>query len=231
MPIELKICGLTTVSDMRAAERIGADYVGMVVEVPYSRRPISRWQAQAMCQAARARPVLVVAQQPPDQLVEIARLCSPSALQVHGDESTEQISELVERLRDDTEIWRGLAVAPSSEQQPRSVEDNLTLIEELAGAGVARIVLDTRVKGEMGGTGVTCDWPTAAAIIKGSALPVMLAGGLGPDNVVEAIRATGATGVDMATGVEHTVGRKDPAKLRALAAAVRELSPDQPKKG
>ena len=231
MSVELKICGLTTVSDMRAAERIGADYVGMVVEVPYSRRPISRWQAQAMCQAARARPVLVVAQQPLDQLDEIARLCKPFALQVHGDESTEQISELVKRLTDDTEIWRGLAIAPSEEQQPRSVEDNLTLIEELAEAGVARIVLDTRVKGEMGGTGVTCDWPTAAAIIKDSALPIMLAGGLGPDNVVEAIDATGATGVDMATGVERTAGRKDPAKLRALAAALRELSVDQPKKG
>jgi len=228
MPIELKICGLTTISDMRAAESIGADYVGMVVEVPYSRRPVSRWQAQAMCRAARARPVLVMAQQPFDQLVEIARLCKPFALQVHGDESTEQISELVEQLAGDTEIWRGLAVAPSSEQQPRSVEHSLTLIAELAEAGVARIVLDTRVKGEMGGTGVTCDWPTAAAIIKDSALPVMLAGGLGPDNVVEAIKATGATGVDMATGVERTVGRKDPAKLRALAAALSELSVDQP---
>lgn len=226
MSVELKICGLTTVSDMRAAESIGADYVGMVVEVPYSRRPISRWAAELMCRAAHARPVLVVAEQPLDQLVEIARLCKPFALQVHGGESTEQISELVERLRDDTEIWRGLAIAPSSEQQPRSVEDNLTLIEELAEAGVTRIVLDTRVKGEMGGTGVTCDWPTAAAIIKDSALPVMLAGGLGPDNVVEAIKATGATGVDMASGVERTVGRKDPAKLRALAAALRELSVD-----
>ncbi len=102
----------------------------------------------------------------------------------------------------------------------------MTLIEELAEAGVTRIVLDTRVKGEMGGTGVTCDWPTAAAIIKDSALPVMLAGGLGPDNVVEAIKATGATGVDMATGVERTAGRKDPAKLRALAAALRKLSVD-----
>lgn len=234
MSIELKICGLTTISDMRAAESIGADYVGMVVEVPYSRRPISRWQAQAMCQAARARPVLVVAQQPLDQLVEIGRMCSPFALQVHGstgltgtgDESTEQISELVKRVPDDTEIWRGLAVAPSSEQQPRPVEDSLALIRELAEAGVTRIVLDTRIKGEMGGTGVTCDWPTAAAIIIDTALPVMLAGGLGPDNVVEAIKATGATGVDMATGVERTAGRKDPAKLRALAVALHKLYTD-----
>ena len=100
------------------------------------------------------------------------------------------------------------------------------LIEELAEAGVSRIVLDTRVRGEMGGTGVTCDWPTAAAIIKDSALSVMLAGGLGPDNVVEAIKATGATGVDMATGVEQAPGRNDPAKLRGLAAALRELSVD-----
>ncbi len=217
MLLELKICGLTTLSDMRMAESISADYVGMVVEVPYSRRPITRWTAQLVCRASRARPVLVVAQQPLDQLLNIARLCKPFALQVHGDESIEQISELVKRLTDDTEIWRGLAVAPGGESQPRSVQDNLALIAELGEAGVSRIVLDTRTKGEMGGTGVTCDWPTAAAIIKDSALPVMLAGGLGPDNVVEAIKATGARGVDMATGVEQATGRKDPAKLRALA--------------
>ncbi len=89
MSIELKICGLTTISDMRMAEAIGADYVGMVVEVPYSRRPVSRWTAQFMCRAARVRPVLVMAQQPLDELVNIAQLCSPFALQVHGDESTE----------------------------------------------------------------------------------------------------------------------------------------------
>lgn len=223
MLIELKICGLTTLSDMRAAERIGADYVGMVVEVPYSRRPITRWQAQAMCQAARARPVLVVAQQPLEQLVEIAQLCTPFALQVHGDESIEQISELAARLPNNVELWRGLAVAPSGESQPRSVQDNLALIAELGQAGVSRIVLDTRTKGEMGGTGVTCDWATAAAIIRDSPLPVMLAGGLGPNNVVEAIKATGAMGVDMATGVERVVGRKDPAKLRALANVLPEV--------
>ncbi len=222
MAVELKICGLTTLPDLRVSESIGADYVGMVVEVPYSRRPITRWTAELMCRAARARPVLVVAQQPLDQLVEIARLCSPFALQVHGDESTERIGELVKRLTDDTEIWRGLAVAPDGEEQPRSVEDSVTLIQELAEAGVTRIVLDTRVKGEMGGTGVTCDRPTAAAIIKDSPLPVMLAGGLGPDNIVEAIAATKPAGVDMATGVESSPGRKDPRKLRALAAALRQ---------
>jgi len=223
MPIELKICGLTTLPDMRMAESISADYVGMVVEVPYSRRPISRWTAQLMCRAARARPVLVVAQQPLEQLAEIAQLCTPFALQVHGDESIEQISELVNRLPDNVKLWRGLAVAPSGEQQPRSVQDNLALIAELGEAGVSRIVLDTRTKGEMGGTGVTCDWAMATAIIRDSPLPVMLAGGLGPDNVVEAIRVTGARGVDMATGVERAVGRKDPAKLRALANVLRQV--------
>ena len=54
----------------------------------------------------------------------------------------------------------------------------------------------------------------------------MLAGGLGPDNIVAAIEATGAAGVDMATGVERVVGRKDPAKLLALAAALHRLSTD-----
>ncbi len=222
MPVELKICGLTTLPDLRMAEGIGADYVGMVVEVPYSRRPVNRGQAQAMCQAARAHPVLVIATQPIEQILEIARLCRPFALQIHGNETPQQLAQLVAELSPDIEIWRGLGVAPSGEQQPRPVEDSLTLIRELAEAGVSRIVLDTRVKGEMGGTGVTCDWPTAAAIIKDSALPVMLAGGLGPDNVVEAIKATGATGLDMATGVESTPGRKDPLKLRALAAALRQ---------
>ncbi len=224
MPIELKICGLTTLPDMRVSENIGADYVGMVVEVPYSRRKISRWTAHYLCRAARAQPVLVVATHPVDELIEIARLCRPYALQIHGEESPQEMARLVEELSPDIEIWRGLDVAPAGQDQPRSVGESLALIDELAQIGVGRIVLDTRVKGEMGGTGVTGDWPTAAQIIVASALPVMLAGGLGPDNIVEAIRATGATGVDMATGVERTAGRKDPRKLHALAAALRQFS-------
>jgi len=224
MTIELKICGLTTLPDLRVSESIGADYVGMVVEVPYSRRNISRWVAQSLCKAARTRPVLVVATHPPHELTEIACLCRPYALQIHGEESPQEMARLVEELSPQLEIWRGIAIAPAGEDQPRSVGESLALIEDLAQIGVRRIVLDTRVKGEMGGTGVTCDWPTAAQIIAASALPVMLAGGLGPDNIVEAIRATGATGVDMATGVESSPGRKDPRKLRALVAALRRFS-------
>ena len=220
MAVELKICGLTTLADMRAAESIGADYVGMVVEVPYSRRRISRWAAYHLCRAARARPVLVLAAQPADQIIAIARLCRPFALQIHGAEPLDYLARLATELSAEVELWRGMPVAPSGEDQPQPPERSLALIEDLRATGARRIVLDTCVKGEMGGTGITGDWATAAAIIANSALPVMLAGGLGPDNIVAAIQATGATGVDLATGVESSIGRKDPIKLRALAEAL-----------
>ena len=220
MTLELKICGLTTLADMRLCEALGADYVGMVVEVPSSPRAITGHTARYLCPAAKARPVLVVADLAPQQIGERARLCRPAAIQVHGAEDLGQVQELREQLPENIQIWRALGLPPDCEDAQATAATLVREIEKYAELGVARIVLDTRVKDQLGGTGVASHWPTAAEVIKQSPLPVMLAGGLTPENVAAAIRETEPAGVDIASGVERQPGRKDPGKLRQLAHAL-----------
>ncbi len=221
MSLELKICGLTTLADMRLCEALGADFVGMVVEVPRSPRSISRHTASYLTQAARAQPVIVVvADWPAQQITEIAERCSPAAIQVHGGDDPRQVEELRQRLPDEIQLWRALGLPADCADSQATAPELIEQIKQCAQAGIARIVLDTRVKGQVGGTGIPSHWPTAAQIIKHSPLPVMLAGGLGPENVADAVSQTQPAGVDISSGVESRPGRKDPVKLEKLSQAV-----------
>ena len=219
MTAELKICGLSTLADMRLCERLGADYVGMVVEVARSPRAISRCVAQYLCRAAVARPVVVVADLPAQEISEVVRLCHPAAVQVH-DSDLGKVQQLRGLLPEKTQVWLALGL-PSAGDETRALATQIVAqIEESTDCGVTRIVLDTSVKGQTGGTGVPGDWPTAAQIVEQSPLPVMLAGGLTPGNVAEAIRQVRPAGVDISSGVESQPGRKDSHKLRQLLAVV-----------
>lgn len=100
-------------------------------------------------------------------------------------------------------------------------------LSELVGVanGAARIVLDAPHATAYGGTGHTVDWDLAAEIVAASSVPVVLAGGLRPENVGEAIRRVRPFGVDVSSGVESSPGVKDPARLRAFFEAVRSVMP------
>lgn len=219
MSLDLKICGLTTVADMCLAERLGADYVGMVVEVARSPRAVSRYVAQGLCRAAMTKPVVVVADLTPQQISEIAHLCQPMAVQVHASD-LDQVAQLRGLLPDEVQLWLALGLPSAGADAQVTVTEVVSQIEEAADHGVARVVLDTSVKGQTGGTGIAGDWPAAAQIVQQSPLPVMLAGGLTPENVAEAITQVQPAGVDISSGVERHPGRKDPRKLRQLFQAV-----------
>jgi len=225
MTLELKICGLTTLADMRLSERLGADYVGMIVEVARSPRAISRYRAYHLCRAAAAKPVVVVADLPEPQISEITRLCQPAAVQVHDIDKPAQLQELRRLLPEQTQLWLALGLPLAAEDTQATVAETVGQIEKCRDWGVVRIVLDTRIRGRTGGTGMTSDWPTAAQVIAQSPLPVMLAGGLTPENVADAIRQTKPAGVDISSGVESQPGRKDPAKLHRLAQALASAIP------
>ncbi len=220
MSLELKICGLTTLADMRLCEALGADFVGMVVEVPRSPRSISRHTGEHLARAARAQPVIVVADLQAQQITEIAERCRPAAIQVHGGDDPGQVEELRQRLPNEIQLWWALGLPADCEDSQATAAELIEQIKQCAQAGIARIVLDTKVKGQVGGTGIPSHWPTAAQIIKQSPLPVMLAGGLGPENVAEAISQVRPAGVDISSGVESRPGRKDADKLRQLVAVL-----------
>jgi phosphoribosylanthranilate isomerase len=126
-----------------------------------------------------------------------------SLAQLHGDETPEMLSAL------DGKAFKAF----------RGVPQNL---DGFARVAVPALLVDASVKGTYGGTGVTADWNSAAELAKKH--PLLLAGGLTPDNVVEAVRQVSPWGVDVASGVESSPGLKDANKMKAFVHAIREES-------
>ena len=114
-------------------------------------------------------------------------------------------------------ISLAVGLPPRGEQGADTPERALARIRQAAAAGCSRIVLDTATRSGTGGTGTVSDWETAARIVRDAALPVMLAGGVTPGNVAEAMLTVRPHGIDVSSGVEYSPGHKDPAKLARLA--------------
>jgi len=200
--VRVKICGIKRPEDAQAAVDAGADAIGLNFWRP-GRRYIPPETARVI--AAALPPFVarvgVFADEEADTIRRIVDLCRLDALQLHGAESPEFCEQF------DRPVLKGIKV-----RGPESVQG-------LGRYRVAAFVLDTHLPGEMGGTGQAFDW--ALAVRAKAAGPVILSGGLTPENVGEAIRAVVPYAVDVASGVE-TGGEKDPAKIRAFIARVHE---------
>jgi phosphoribosylanthranilate isomerase len=214
--VRVKICGLTSLVDVDLADGIGADYLGFILH-PASPRCVRLEQFAAMApRLPTARKTVAVLVEPADEVLAAARDAGFSAFQIHFRPETPPA-----RLG----AWSGL-VGP----------DRLWLAPRLPpGSGIdpawlplARTFLvDTYRSDGFGGSGRTGDWEAFARFR--AAHPGhtwILAGGLSPENIAAARRASGARVLDVNSGVESAPGIKDPAKLRALALALRE--PPQP---
>lgn len=200
--VRVKICGIRRLEDAMAAVEAGADAIGFNFWRP-GRRYVAPQVARAI---SRALPpfvarVGVFADEDPGSIREIADLVGLDALQLHGAESPELCRQF------DRPVIKGIKV-----RGPESLRD-------LDRYRVAAFLLDAHVPGAMGGTGRTFDWSLAASIR--AAGPLILSGGLTPDNVVQALRAVQPYAVDVASGVE-TGGETDPEKIRAFVARVQE---------
>jgi phosphoribosylanthranilate isomerase len=198
--VRVKICGIRRVEEARAAVDAGADAIGFNFWRPgrrYIRPEIAR--AIALALPPFVARVGVFVDEEPETIRAIAVLCGLDALQLHGSESPEFCRQF------DRPVIKGVKV--------RSAQS----VDGLARYGAAALLLDAHVPGEMGGTGRTFDW--SLAVRAKEAGPVILSGGLTPENVEDAIRAAVPYAVDVASGVE-TDGRKDPVKIRAFVARV-----------
>ena len=198
--VRVKICGIRRLDHALAAVEAGADAIGLNFWRP-GRRYVAPETARAI---ARALPpfvarVGVFVDEDPATIREIAGLCGLDALQLHGSESPEFCRQF------DRPVIKSIKV-----RGPESLRG-------LDRYHVAAFLLDTHVSGEMGGTGQTFDWALVAPVR--AAGPVILSGGLTPENVAQAIRAADPYAVDVASGVE-TGGEKDPQKIRAFVARV-----------
>lgn len=199
----VKVCGVTREEDLEAAVEAGVDAVGLN-RVPDSPRCVSRERARELAAAARGRAevVLVVANLPPDLAEEERRAVQADRLQLHGDEPDDWLLAL-------PAAYRAIRV--------RGVDD-LERARRLPGGPV---LLDAWAPGVLGGTGRKLDTLLVAPLARERA--VILAGGLTPENVGEAVRTVRPAGVDVASGVEQPgrPGVKDAARIRAFVTAAR----------
>lgn len=223
----VKICGTTNLADANTAVAAGADALGFIfAESP---RRIAPAEARKIIETLPAwvGKVGVFVNETPERMHEIITECRLTAVQLQGEETSEvaeELKRLAARRRGQLRIFKALGVAKGIEGVIR---------EFTATASVDGVLLDSfaaRAAGHAsggktarGGTGKTFDWKRAAAFVPGLAqrTRVILAGGLSPENVGDAIHLLLPWGVDVCSGVEETPGHKDPAKVRAFMLAVR----------
>jgi len=206
----VKICGVRTVEHARVAAEAGAGMVGLIFAA--SKRQVSVEEARAVTSARYARRprfVGVFVNEDPDTIGRIAGEARLDLVQLSGEETPEECARLRMPYTKVVHVRDGM-----------TADDVLHIANQYMGA--VAIVLDTAgVTGltRWGGTGVPVDWPLAAEVVRRLERPVVLAGGLRPDNVAAAIHMVQPWGVDVSSGVE-TDGVKDMAKIRAFIGAV-----------
>jgi phosphoribosylanthranilate isomerase len=209
-PTQIKICGLTRLKDAELAVELGAWALGMVF-YDASPRACSLAEAQRIASVMRRRVELVgvFVNASLEQIASTAEEASLTMLQLHGDEGPAFCGELARRTG--TRIIKAAQV------------DGPGDIRDLARFHVDYHLLDARSskpgqEDVRGGTGETFDWGLLNA--RRSKVPLILSGGLNPENVAEAVQRVRPFAVDTASGTESAPGLKDPAKLRAFFAAV-----------
>jgi phosphoribosylanthranilate isomerase len=203
----VKICGLTTPADARAVTEAGADAAGFVFW-PRSPRVVTPERAREVAVALPpfVTRVGVFVDEDPVRIGEIAEAVGLDAVQLHGDEDPALLAGAGIASR---RVIKALRMGPGvSEAIARWAE---------RGAGV---LLDAGTRTLPGGTGRRLDWPAVAALREKTPW-MMLAGGLDPGNVAEAVRIVGPDAVAVSSGVESAPGVKDPARVAAFVAAAR----------
>lgn len=207
MTLFIKICGITRAADALCAAACGATAIGFNF-FSGSPRYIAPQTAADICRALPPGILKVglFVNATHDEMVRCDELCHFDLIQFHGDESPQECL-----------AWGTRAVRAV---RLRS-EADLPALDALR--GVRMIICDAAVPGVYGGTGQRANWELARRAVA-SGIPIVLAGGLTPDNVAEAVRAVRPFGVDVAGGVEAAPGIKDPDKIAALIRAAREAA-------
>lgn len=220
----VKICGNTSLEDAQLAVELGADALGFIFAE--SKRRITPAQAAAITSKLpqHVERVGVVYSRDADEIVAIVQEAGLNAVQLHGGMDLALVDRLRERLGVKVSLIQTLhwVVGTDSSEQLRS-----ELREIVAAGKVNRVLIDSRVGAAGGGTGVSFDWEAARSIFEEAAakdLRILVAGGLRPENVAEAIHQLRPWGVDVSSGVEASPGRKDPEKLAAFLRIAKAAS-------
>ena len=206
---QVKICGLSTPETMEAALSAGADFVGLMF-FPKSPRNVSLERAAELAEIARGRAKIVAVTVDADDglLSSMASRVRPDLIQCHGAETPERLSAIN-------------AMTGAEAYKVFKVRDAAHVAKSKAYAGISPFMMFDAMPPEgavlPGGNGLAFDW----TILDDAAHPFMLAGGLNPENVAEAIRVTAADVVDVSSGVESAPGIKDVHLIRKFIEAAK----------
>ncbi|NOH02783.1 MAG: phosphoribosylanthranilate isomerase [Chloroflexi bacterium] len=203
---KIKICGIKTLNDALAAIEAGADYLGFNF-YPKSVRFVEKQVCAEITSVLKKeyphiKLVGVFVNSAVEEIKDFMETCSLDLAQLHGDETVEILNAL------DGKAFKAF----------RGIPENINGFER---RDAPAFLLDASVKGVYGGSGVAADWSAAAELAK--KYPLLLAGGLTPENVAEAVSRVKPWGVDVASGVESAPGEKDAGKLVEFVKKVREV--------
>lgn len=206
----VKICGLTTPEDAAAAIEFGADALGFNFFVGSKRYlPIDAGRDWIAALPAEIPKVGVLVNPSWEEVVRVSKLPGITALQLHGAEKPDFCRQLAEH---------GIRFAKAL---PVTTSDS---VKNLPSFSTRTVLLDSSHAGEFGGSGRTFPWQIAREFVEANPrLRVVLAGGLTPENVAEAVAAVRPFALDVTSGVESSAGRKDQGRMRAFIAAAKGL--------
>ncbi len=213
MSVWIKICGNTSLEDATLAAEAGADAAGFVFAPSKRRVRIEQVQAITPQLPAHLEKIGVFVDTGFEEIATTVEACGLTGIQLHFDAPPELAARLRSRFGAGVRIIGVTHFGGSQSIRPQVFAD----------PSLDATLVDSCVSGAAGGTGVAYDWSAAAKTIfqNAGARKCIAAGGLTPENVAQAIRVLRPWGVDVASGVESSPGRKDPARLRAFIAAAR----------
>jgi phosphoribosylanthranilate isomerase len=212
----IKICGNTNLEDAQLAAELGADALGFIFAA--SKRQMTAAQVAAI---ARELPenverVGVFDSRNPDLIANAAQVAGLTSVQLHGGFDAELLEHLNEILVDGQKIIQTLQWPLDDPSSAARIADELRQLEALDITD--KVLIDSKIGSVSGGTGIAFDWAAARTLFASAprGLHLIVAGGLKPDNVARAIAELAPWGVDVSSGVEASVGRKDPTRMAQL---------------
>jgi phosphoribosylanthranilate isomerase len=210
----IKVCGIMSEEELAYAVMAGADALGFVVEIEDSRHCLSAGEAADLIRRipVYTKSVAVIAPHDVNSAVRLAEKIRADVLQLHGKMAPRDLAELKSRIPQ--KLVAAMAADAGIAEAKRY------------GMVADAILLDSMVDGKLGGTGRVHDWDLSAEIVRNLKVPVILAGGLHPGNVAQAIERVRPYAVDVSSGLESS-GKKDPAKIRSFVQEVRRCPAPQ----
>lgn len=206
-----KVCGIRNYEDAMTAVRAGADALGFLVGITHLAE--DKISAEDAAQVIKRLPpfvstVMVTHLTDKDEIVRIARMLGVNTVQIHDYIPPEDVAYVREKLPA-CRIIKAVHIA--SEEAALAMAHSFETVCDA-------LLLDSRTKDRLGGTGIVCDWDVSRKVVQASAVPVILAGGLNHENVYDAVLKVRPYGVDANSGLETADGWKDPGKIRSYVA-------------